>query len=453
MARKYMQLPSEESVAHKVEDTTLEEVDHEKQAEIPESNAYNQIILIGFICFACPGMFNVLNGMGGGGQVDQTVASNANAALYTCFALFSFYFSSALNNFLGPRLCLLIGGSTYALYAASLLNYNINSSDTLVVLAGGLLGLGAAMLWTSQGSILLSYPTEEVKGEYIATFWIIFNLGGVLGGLIPFIANYNSDSGSVNNATYIAFIVLMLAGSIVALFLKPTSAIIKSDGTKVQFPKHNSVKAEIHNFWKAILDKRIIVLIPAFFTSNFFYGYQFNAVNGMLFNLRTRGLNNCLYWGAQMLGAYLFGTFVLDKHSWSFRKRGTVGLVVVAFVSTLSWALGLILQSSFSRNDSNHEIDYLSGKAAFPIIVYLLYGLLDAIYQNYIYWLLGTMSNDSGDLARFVGVYKGFQSAGGAISWRMDAVGTSYLVQLIINWSLMTFSLPFIYYLVRNISK
>src|SRR5690242_1027356 len=38
--------------------------------------------------------------------------------------------------------------------------------------------------------------------------------------------------------------------------------------------------------------------------------------------------------------------------------------------------------------------------------------------------------------------YKAIQSAGGAISWRIDAIGTHYLYQLIICWSLLAASIP-----------
>ncbi|WJZ83705.1 hypothetical protein VitviT2T_003364 [Vitis vinifera] len=37
-----------------------------------------QVCLIGLVCFCCPGMFNALSGMRGGGQVDATAANNAN---------------------------------------------------------------------------------------------------------------------------------------------------------------------------------------------------------------------------------------------------------------------------------------------------------------------------------------------------------------------------------------
>ena len=47
----------------------------------------SQLVIVAFVCFLCPGMFNALSGMGGGGQVDAHAADNANVALYSTFAV------------------------------------------------------------------------------------------------------------------------------------------------------------------------------------------------------------------------------------------------------------------------------------------------------------------------------------------------------------------------------
>ncbi|EQC31961.1 hypothetical protein SDRG_10475 [Saprolegnia diclina VS20] len=173
-----------------------------------------------------------------------------------------------------------------------------------------------------------------------------------------------------------------------------------------------------------------------------------------MFSLRTRGLNNALYWGMQMFGAYAFGNYVMDKPSMTRAKRAQVGLVITTVIVFVVWALGVLVQKDFLRDDPKQNIDFLeSSRAAFPMIVYLLYGLVDAIYQNYVYWVIGAMSNDPMELARFVGLYKAFQSAGGAISWRIDVLEVSYMNQLIINWVLMAISLPFMYLLARKLSN
>jgi hypothetical protein len=35
-----------------------------------------QLTMVAFVCFLCPGMFNALGGMGGGGKADRTLADN-----------------------------------------------------------------------------------------------------------------------------------------------------------------------------------------------------------------------------------------------------------------------------------------------------------------------------------------------------------------------------------------
>ncbi|KAG6885726.1 hypothetical protein C0992_004933 [Termitomyces sp. T32_za158] len=50
-----------------------------------------QATLLGFVCFMCPGLFNALNGLGAGGQVDSTTSANANSTLYATFAVGAFF--------------------------------------------------------------------------------------------------------------------------------------------------------------------------------------------------------------------------------------------------------------------------------------------------------------------------------------------------------------------------
>lgn len=36
----------------------------------------SQLLMVSFVCFLCPGMFNALGGLGGGGKADATLADN-----------------------------------------------------------------------------------------------------------------------------------------------------------------------------------------------------------------------------------------------------------------------------------------------------------------------------------------------------------------------------------------
>jgi MFS family permease len=139
-----------------------------------------QLVIVSLVCFMCPGMFNALNGMGGGGQIDPLANNRANTALYSTFAVVGF-FAGTFTNKLGIRTALSFG---YSIYVASYLSYNHTPNLGFTTFAGALLGVCAGLLWCAQGAIMMSYPPEGSKGRYISWFWMIFNLGAVIGSLV-----------------------------------------------------------------------------------------------------------------------------------------------------------------------------------------------------------------------------------------------------------------------------
>ncbi|CAB4443519.1 unnamed protein product [Rhizophagus irregularis] len=411
-----------------------------------------QVIIVGVICLLNPGMFNALNGIGGAGQLDTTVAANANVALYTCFSIGGL-FAGAIVNKLGPSISLALGGSTYALYSGSLLYYNHKHHQAFPVTSGAILGFGAALLWTGQGAIMLSYPTERNKGKYIGLFWIIFNLGGVLGSLIPIALNWNgTNGGNVNDGTYIAFLVLMGLGALLSLTLLPPHKVTRDDGKPVEVQKFPKWKDEFTQVFKLFLDWRMLILIPMFIASNWFYAYHFDVVNAGYFNIRTRSFNNLWYWAAQIVGAMGFGKF-LDTPLLGRKSRGIIGLFILFIMIMATWAGGLVFQLTFTRNDEKRNFDLFDSGYAGKFILYFLYGINDAMYQCYAYWIMGSLTNNASILARYSGFYKAIQSAGGAISWRIDAVGTPYLVELLICWALLAISFPCTFIVAMKIKE
>lgn len=82
------------------------------------------------------------------------------------------------------RLTLAFGGVGYCIYTISLVVSNHKDVSGFNIFAGALLGVCAGLLWTAQGTIMLSYPPEEEKGRYWGWFWAIFNVGGCIGALV-----------------------------------------------------------------------------------------------------------------------------------------------------------------------------------------------------------------------------------------------------------------------------
>eukprot|EP00249_Psilotum_nudum_P022934 c28698_g1_i3 orf=159-1610(+) len=407
-----------------------------------------QITLIGLVCFCCPGMFVALNGMGGGGQLNPSAANNANTALYATFAVFGLL-GGGIYNILGPHVTLLFGCSFYVLYVGSFLYYNHHTEQTFVIVAGALLGLGAGLLWAGQGAMMTAYPTEDRKGMYISLFWTVFNLGGVVGGFIPFALNYHSSFARVNDGTYIAFMIIMSIGALLTLALASPHKVIRDDGSRVTLVRYSKVSLEMWEILKLFADWKMLLLVPACWASNYFYTYQFNNVNDALFTVRTRGLNNVFYWGAQMAGSISVG-YLLDHCSTSRRRRGYVGVILLAILSTAIWGGGLANQLRYSRNKPLAKIDFKDSGSKYsgPFVLYFFYGLLDAMYQTLCYWIIGALTDNSQTLSRYSGFYKGVQSAGAAVAWQVDEHNVSFLSEIIANWGLMTLSFPLLLVLI-----
>ncbi|KAL1920844.1 uncharacterized protein VTP21DRAFT_11479 [Calcarisporiella thermophila] len=411
-----------------------------------------QVGLLGLVCFCCPGLFNALNGIGGAGLAENDIStvSRANAGLYALFAIVSFA-AGGINNILGPKLTLFLGGWGYVLYAGSFYDYQTSQNGAFVVAAGCILGICAGLLWAAQGAIMMSYPDEASKGRYISLFWMIFNCGALIGSIVMLALNAgNSSVGAVAPSTYIAIMIIMSLGTVLILLMVSPNYVRRKDGSRVNNFKYPEVIPEAIEVLKLLFNKTLLWLFFAFLYSNFFYSYQFR-INGVYFSVRAKALNNVIYWAAQIFGALLLGT-ILDLQRFPRRKRAYIGFGIVSSLFIINWIGGLAWQSTFTRNDPSLGVDLNDSRFGGPFIVYLLYGFNDAMFQVYCYWIMGALTNDPLTLSRYAGFYKSIQSAGGAISWAIDSTSIPYMGEAILNFVLLLVALPGIFVVCRQIT-
>ena len=64
-----------------------------------------------------------------------------------------------------------------------------------------------------------------------------------------------------------------------------------------------------------------------------------------------------------------------------------------------------------------------------------------AAWQTCIYWFMGALTNNGRKLANFAGFYKGIQSAGAAIIYRVDAQKAPFTNEFASSWGLLAGSL------------
>ena len=248
---------------------------------------------------------------------------------------------------------------------------------------------------------MMSYPKEEDKGKYIAWFWMIFNLGAVIGSLvyfycpvmlpvpltdrkIPLGQNINNSAGTVSTGTYVAFVVLTFLGSALAFTLVDAKHVVRKDGSHVILKKHPTWQSEIVGLWEVLIsDWYIVFLFPMFFSSNFFYTYDFQVLNLANFTARARSLNGVLYWLCQIFGAYTFG-YGLDSQWLHRRLRAYIVFIVLAVLTMAIWGGCYAFQIQHVRDTDPdkdaveaRKMDWTSSGYVGPMFLYMFMGFFD----------------------------------------------------------------------------
>lgn len=137
----------------------------------------------------------------------------------------------------------------------------------------------------------------------------------------------------MGDGTYIGFMILMFLGAVLAWSLVDARHILRADGSRVILMKHPTWQSEIRGLWEVFrTDSYIVLLFPMFFASNWFYTYHFADVNLARFNIRTRALNNTLYWMSQIIGAGIAG-YALDT---TFARRSVKAKTALAVLFTIT---------------------------------------------------------------------------------------------------------------------
>ena len=185
----------------------------------------------------------------------------------------------------------------------------------------------------------------------------------------------------------------MALGLVLGLFICDANKVIREDGTKVIGMKNPSWKTEFIGLFETLRDfPYVILLFPMFFSSNVFYTYQNNGLNGSHFNIRTRALNSLLYWLAQIIGAILFG-FAHDISSIRRSVRAKASFASLFVLTMVVWGGGWAWQkdapprSVTSQEDwEAQKLDWTDSGFLGPMFLYFFYGFFDAAWQTSIYW-------------------------------------------------------------------
>ncbi len=155
--------------------------------------------------------------------------ANSVIAVYTCFTVGCLFAAKAVSA-LGDRLSIAIGIMGYAALVLAGLVYLVTGYAVwLILLGGALLGCGAAILWTAQGSLILAYAGlngSAERGRVFAIFWSLYRAAPLLGGVlsISYFSLHDAGQQAGSPTLFVIFLALIVAGGLATLLLcDPTS--------------------------------------------------------------------------------------------------------------------------------------------------------------------------------------------------------------------------------------
>lgn len=131
-----------------------------------------------------------------------TAGADQLTTLYAAFTAACFVAPSVTNK-LGYRVTMLLGILGYAaLVASGLATFTAKgkAAGPLAALGLGcaaLNGVGAALLWTAQGKLIMEYTDDSNRGFLFGVFWSIFQTSAVVGGLVAYFC-FSSDAGNAS---------------------------------------------------------------------------------------------------------------------------------------------------------------------------------------------------------------------------------------------------------------
>ncbi|KAL2406891.1 Notoamide biosynthesis cluster protein O' [Exophiala dermatitidis] len=401
-------------------DTVLDDEDSRPTSPVPpadvpwfRSTRFQAAVLAG-VFFCGPGMYGSLNALGAGGLRTPTLVNITSGMSYGMNFVFAFL-TGVLVNIFGERIVLSVGVVGFGLYAAALYSNSRYGTIWAMYATSALQGFTTAILWVVQAAIMLAYPEPEFRGRFIAIWYGSISVGQLVGGTISLALNVTNDkAGKVSTVTYIPLIALACLGPFIALLLSPPDKVVRRDGLPVKKSKQPSAWQEL---------KRMVLLLPLIIFSQWFLSYN-STFTAVYHSVRGRALIAFLNPIVGVLGTLVAGWFLdTGRFRPSQKFRWAYYSLYIAFTAVWVWAT--VVQWWYSKTNPK-GLDWKQGEYYASALWILAFSFVDHGFQVFMYALVGTLTDDIDELARYTGMLKAVNTGGAALG---------YAVQ--VKWSMM----------------
>ncbi|KAL2193370.1 major facilitator superfamily domain-containing protein [Corynascus similis CBS 632.67] len=384
------------------------------------------VIIVGFISFTQPGIWNALNNTGAGGQQEPYLVNGSNALTFG----------------IGVKKVLIIGTLGYAPYSASLYVNNRYSTEWFVLFGGATCGIAASALWASEGAIALGYGNIKDRGKFAGIWLGLRELGQLIGSSIQLSMNVrSSERGKVGYTTYLVLIALQCLGLPLAFLVSPPEKVIHSDGTRGRVvAKNTTFKEELRKTWKLLKRKQMFLLVPIL------VGFQWNGTYlgiymTKYFSVRARTLGSLVSGISATFANIFWGWFYDLKY---FRRPTLAKVCWFFFVGSMLGCFGWQVSNEKLYGDSNPRVtlDWENPGFGRGFASMVILRFLNESHYMFVYWIVGAFFDDIETLTLAVGLVRTFESVGSSIAFGIGASAVSPMVNLIIAFAMFGITIP-----------
>ncbi|OJJ53360.1 hypothetical protein ASPSYDRAFT_62003 [Aspergillus sydowii CBS 593.65] len=383
------------------------------------------VSVVAVCAFIAPGLWAAMNGLGGAGSADPYYVNAANAVIF-CLQVVVCVFGSSLIAKIGLKWAFAIGMVGFPIYASSVY-CNVKYNNTwYIMLACVIDGICSGIFWLTEGAIVLAYPEKHRRGKYLA-YWLASRImGQMIGGAVTLGVNAgNKEEGHISVQTYLVFISIQAIGPFVAATLSSPEKVQRSDQSKVRVNLPSGLKAELHAMWKLLGRTEILLLLPMMFQSVFSEAF-FSTYNATYFTVRSRALSSLVASTCVIIANFLLG-FFLDWRRLSVNTRAMAAFVIIYAFELSLYVYAMVINKEYERQETQPVFDWTDDGFGRAVCVYILMLVGFNLMYDYLYWLIGTVNRDGGDIIRLSAVVRGVESAGQAISYGINSIDTFLL--------------------------
>jgi MFS family permease len=339
-----------------------------------------------------------------------------------CFAAFSNFASSSVLSIFGKntKVALTSASFCYVQYLAviSAYLYFKDMQDILRwVLYGSaaLIGFGAAILWTAQGTLLALNSDESTRGVHMGLFWAFFQVSLVAGNIIAYFVFAKEIEPFI---LFAVFIVVASFGGFLFLTLRRVEGpaanpvdveALKQDvnepinSTRYEVKKDNEFVATL----KMLKSRELLPQLPIFGMISMMTSYQ-SGTFPLLFN-EDKSRVGAIFtgFGISVIVSALIGGKIKDRLS---SKKF---LIITLIIDFLAIACGFLGEFIDRNTEKPHSMLYYSMYFGFMIV----FGAADSFTSVYVYTLLGGLFPNKPESSRSIAMFKFVQSLGSATAF------------------------------------